>query len=349
MIAGRGSHKGRRPQGQEEGRQGLRRWRSQLRGPARGAARGAEGSAGELRRGPRVAAGDAGHHLRPREDEIPPRARRGPGAHLSVLRPGQGPMPQHLQAGGPGGCHRREGGPAGPPEAAKAASEWPTEWPTPEGAREAALGAEGVAYSALVGESRAPPGLLRARLRASGGIPAGWTTYCEHMTICMGPLQRPRTEDNRSCAEAVRRQTAALSVEQEMDLRVVSIGELPDSVLAVGVVGCPSCNKNPHIRRHVTVAVAPKKRPQLSNDIRRWTVLPAEEQVELHGAVWQRGAGRDHVPPGPAWQRGARGGGRGGGRGAGGARGGGAGSGGEVGVASGDRGSTQRGIVETWR
>jgi len=129
-----------------------------------------------------------------------------------------------------------------------------------------------------------------------GGIPSSWTTHCEHMTICMGPLTRPLTEDSRSVADSIRQQTAALRERQEVELRVVSTGS-DEQVLAVGVVGCTSCSRNPHI----TVATAPDAPPSRSNLIRKWNMLPVEEQLCLRGMVWQRGPERAEVPPAWSW------------------------------------------------
>lgn len=122
-------------------------------------------------------------------------------------------------------------------------------------------------------------------------IPAGWTVHCEHMTICMGSLAQPHTEDNRSVAELIRKQTAAMRVGQQVALRVVSMGRARD-VVAVGVVGCPCCNRNPHI----TVAVASGVQPSLSNRIQRWDILPADRQIGLQGELSQRGVPAPWAP-----------------------------------------------------
>mmetsp|Transcript_74725 Transcript_74725/g.139492 ORF Transcript_74725/g.139492 Transcript_74725/m.139492 type:complete len:517 (-) Transcript_74725:38-1588(-) len=113
------------------------------------------------------------------------------------------------------------------------------------------------------------------------------------MTICVGSLRRPMTEDNRSVAGNLRDQIAGFREKQEFTLTVVSRG-MTSTVMAVGVVGCPSCNRNPHI----TVATSPRTAPAASNKIPKWEMLPQEEQFTLQGMVWQRGSSRPKFPPG---------------------------------------------------
>eukprot|EP00439_Symbiodinium_sp_Y106_P007850 s83_g1.t1 len=118
-----------------------------------------------------------------------------------------------------------------------------------------------------------------------GGIPHRWTRFCDHMTICVGALSNPKTEDFRSVADTVQKQIAKYREHQEFELKVVSVGR-DDHVLAVGVIGCTSCNRNPHI----TVATAPGHPPNISNSIKKWTMIAAEEQLTLTGVVKQHGA-----------------------------------------------------------
>ncbi|OLQ13126.1 hypothetical protein AK812_SmicGene2842 [Symbiodinium microadriaticum] len=118
-----------------------------------------------------------------------------------------------------------------------------------------------------------------------GGIPHRWTRFCDHMTICVGALSNPKTEDFRSVADTVQKQIAKYREHQEFELKVVSVGR-DDHVLAVGVIGCASCNRNPHI----TVATAPGHPPNISNGIKKWTMIAAEEQLTLTGVVKQHGA-----------------------------------------------------------
>jgi hypothetical protein len=84
-------------------------------------------------------------------------------------------------------------------------------------------------------------------------IPEGWTTKAEHMTICLGPL------DKWANSQAGR---PTPLVGATVELLAVATGR-DDSALAIGVVGCLSNNKNPHI----TIAVAPGHRPVESNFI----------------------------------------------------------------------------------
>lgn len=86
-------------------------------------------------------------------------------------------------------------------------------------------------------------------------------------------------------ADTVQKQIAKYREHQEFELKVVSVGR-DDHVLAVGVIGCASCNRNPHI----TVATAPGHPPNISNGIKKWTMIAAEEQLTLTGVVKQHGA-----------------------------------------------------------
>jgi len=133
----------------------------------------------------------------------------------------------------------------------------------------------------------------RAKLEEFAQIPSDWTPHCDHMTICVGSLRRPLTEDNRSVAGNLKDQIAGFRDRQAFQLTVVSRGTT-STVMAVGVVGCPSCNRNPHI----TVGTAPKIAPNASNTIPKWEMLPHEEQFTLEGMVWQRGGKRPQFPPG---------------------------------------------------
>lgn len=125
-----------------------------------------------------------------------------------------------------------------------------------------------------------------------GGLPQGWRQHCEHMTICVGPLQNPLTEDSRSVAEDVRSQTRRLNEGEQLTLQVVSRGYNKD-VLAVGVIGCISCNRSPH----VTVATGPRVDAAASNAIRGWQPLKPADQLQLHGRVCQRRPAADLTQP----------------------------------------------------
>jgi len=120
--------------------------------------------------------------------------------------------------------------------------------------------------------------------------------YGDHLTICMGPLSDPKTVDTRSVGDVIRQQVALLRDRQEMDLQVISTGR-SQSAMAVGVMGCASCNRNPHI----TVATEPGEPPVSSNEIRKWDMLPVDLRISLHGMVWQRSSRRREDPPPWAW------------------------------------------------
>ena len=95
-------------------------------------------------------------------------------------------------------------------------------------------------------------------------IPPGWTVYCDHMTICQRPLVSYNQQGGR-LNEDVRLRLGKLRLGQGVALQVVMVGR-STSALAVGVMGCPSCNMSPH----VTVAVAPFHKAMESNQIAEW-------------------------------------------------------------------------------
>eukprot|EP00929_Paragymnodinium_shiwhaense_P036903 TRINITY_DN19725_c0_g1_i1.p1 TRINITY_DN19725_c0_g1~~TRINITY_DN19725_c0_g1_i1.p1 ORF type:complete len:317 (+),score=87.91 TRINITY_DN19725_c0_g1_i1:56-1006(+) len=142
-----------------------------------------------------------------------------------------------------------------------------------------------VHYSACVLSASSKARLAEYFQKALGGFPSDCKVYCDHMTVCLGPRSKPRTEDNRSVADVVKGQIGKYKEMQEFELKVVSVGELEDKVWAVGVVGCVSCNKNPHI----TVATHPEVAPSLSNSIRQWRMLPVEQQLTVYGLILERG------------------------------------------------------------
>lgn len=105
------------------------------------------------------------------------------------------------------------------------------------------------------------------------------------MTICLGSLSNPKTpeDQDRLITETVQKDLDEYEEGQEFELQVVSVGR-DESVLAVGVVGCSSCNRYPHI----TVATAPGSKPSQSNSLKDWTPLSAEEQFTLKGVLQQK-------------------------------------------------------------
>jgi len=154
-----------------------------------------------------------------------------------------------------------------------------------------------VTYSAVVLDEESCTRLQKESVNLfSGGFSKGWTVHCDHMTICNGPLANPSTEDFRSVADTFRKSTAALNEGAELNLKVVSTAAT-DKVLAVGVLGCVSCNRNPHI----TIATAPGAKPVESNSIRQWTMLPEKKQFSIHGMIWQCNTTRGRAPPAWAW------------------------------------------------
>eukprot|EP00928_Gymnodinium_smaydae_P074128 TRINITY_DN57193_c0_g1_i1.p1 TRINITY_DN57193_c0_g1~~TRINITY_DN57193_c0_g1_i1.p1 ORF type:complete len:588 (+),score=67.05 TRINITY_DN57193_c0_g1_i1:49-1764(+) len=162
------------------------------------------------------------------------------------------------------------------------------------------FGAGIVSYSSVVLDAASKDQLLTLSKDSSvwkgWTVPDDWALHCDHMTICVGALQDPKTEDNRSIAADVHAKIASYRCAQEVDLKVVSIG-FSDGVAAVGVIGCLSCNRNPHI----TIATAPQVAPSMSNSIAKWNMLPAEKQISLRGMVWMRGPARIEHPPAWIW------------------------------------------------
>lgn len=127
----------------------------------------------------------------------------------------------------------------------------------------------------------------RAALRAfaargfKGGVPAGWHESCESMVVCLGSLSRPRAEaGQRPISSALRAELAALSDGQQCELQVVSAGRAR-AALAVGVRGCASSSRTPH----VVLACAPGARPSAAGLIKRWEELRASQQFVIRGVL----------------------------------------------------------------
>ncbi|CAE7236606.1 unnamed protein product [Symbiodinium sp. CCMP2592] len=145
---------------------------------------------------------------------------------------------------------------------------------------------EEAVYTAVFLDSASQQALMDFGAKSvPGGIPSEWTQFCDHMTICLGSLSNPKTPEDKDglVAETVQKDLDEYEEGQEFELQVVSLGR-DESVLAVGVVGCSSCNRYPHI----TVATAPGSKPSQSNDLRDWTPLSPEEQFTLKGVLQQK-------------------------------------------------------------
>ncbi|CAL1131204.1 unnamed protein product [Cladocopium goreaui] len=142
-----------------------------------------------------------------------------------------------------------------------------------------------VSYSAVFLDEESQQKIIDfCRRTVPGGIPHRWKMYCDHMTICVGALSNPKTEDFRSVAGNVQQQISRYQEGQNFELKVVSFGHNEDAI-AVGVLGCVSCNRNPH----VTVSTAPHAAPSTSNLIKKWTMLSSNDQFTVTGQLWQQG------------------------------------------------------------
>ena len=98
-------------------------------------------------------------------------------------------------------------------------------------------------------------------------IPSGWTIYAHHMTICLGSLSDARSNGN-PVSDDLQSSIRQLKAKDRGTLKVVSIGK-GRGVVALGVIGCPSVNKVPHI----TLACANGHKPVESNSIDTWEQL----------------------------------------------------------------------------
>eukprot|EP00438_Fugacium_kawagutii_P018991 Skav203209 [mRNA] locus=scaffold1148:84412:85617:- [translate_table: standard] len=102
-------------------------------------------------------------------------------------------------------------------------------------------------------------------------IPSGWTIYAHHMTICLGSLADARSNGN-PVSDDLESSIRQLKAKDPGTLKVVSIGK-GKGVVALGVIGCPSVNRVPHI----TLACANGHKPVESNSISTW-----EKVSEFH-------------------------------------------------------------------
>eukprot|EP00756_Hemistasia_phaeocysticola_P060956 Hpha_TRINITY_DN4457_c0_g1::TRINITY_DN4457_c0_g1_i1::g.50328::m.50328 len=156
----------------------------------------------------------------------------------------------------------------------------------------------GVTYSAVVLEEDSRERLVEGLQKHLPEWGTEWTKYAHHMTICLGPLSEAASIDRRGVAEKLQRQVRALTPGSRCELRCVSIGRT-DAIVAAGVVGCCSTNRTPHI----TVAVARGHRPQESNAVEKWSVLPEDEQVVVVGTITEVPSDGRRTPTPPRGER----------------------------------------------
>ena len=153
-----------------------------------------------------------------------------------------------------------------------------------------------ISYSAVFLDDESQQKIMEfCRRTLDGGIPERWKRHCDHMTICVGSLSNPKTEDFRSVADTMQKHISRYQDGQKFELNVVSVGHNED-VIAVGVIGCVSCNRNPH----VTVATAPFVAPNASNFISKWRMLEATEQFKVTGQLRQHRSGSHGQGAAPA-------------------------------------------------
>jgi len=109
-------------------------------------------------------------------------------------------------------------------------------------------------------------------------IPAAWEKHAHHMTICLGSLAEARS--NEAAGDSVKAEVRKLWPGTAVALRVVSLGK-KDGVVALGVIGCPSLNKYPH----VTLACGSGHKPVESNQISDWAPLSENQLICLTGTI----------------------------------------------------------------
>ena len=117
-----------------------------------------------------------------------------------------------------------------------------------------------VLYSAVVLDDKSRDMLIH---KFKSLVPDGWDIICHHMTINLGELKDSMKED----------------IGKEVKLVVHSFG-IDKLVLAFGVLGYPSKNKQPHI----TFAVNKKDggKPFMSNNITNWKTI---KEIIVTGVV----------------------------------------------------------------
>lgn len=86
----------------------------------------------------------------------------------------------------------------------------------------------------------------KAALLEAVAVPENWLILADRMLICRGSLQKPRQMDHRSVVSDLLNQISILKSGSTCCLRVVTIAR-GEHAIAVGVLGVPCVDRNPHI------------------------------------------------------------------------------------------------------
>jgi tRNA nucleotidyltransferase/poly(A) polymerase len=122
-----------------------------------------------------------------------------------------------------------------------------------------------ISYTAVVLDSISREKLRQEFYSWGGALPEGWEWIAHHMTITLGALAEPMRSE---------------LLGKEARLTVKSLG-MDNKAMAIGVSGCYSEKKRPHITLAVNKADGGK--PQMSNDIVEW--VPYNVNFVLTGIV----------------------------------------------------------------
>eukprot|EP00438_Fugacium_kawagutii_P010304 Skav228843 [mRNA] locus=scaffold4680:170734:172258:+ [translate_table: standard] len=120
-------------------------------------------------------------------------------------------------------------------------------------------------------------------------IPDGWIISADRMVICRGPLQKPKQMDHRSVVADLLGQISTLKSGSTCSLRVVTIAR-GEHAIAVGVLGVPCVDRNPHILVATDAAGQSVKNLDwkmwdreallLRGRLKEWTKWPVESATE---------------------------------------------------------------------
>ncbi|CAK9014081.1 unnamed protein product [Durusdinium trenchii] len=77
-------------------------------------------------------------------------------------------------------------------------------------------------------------------------VPEGWVSSAERMVVCHGSFQKPKQMDHRSVVPDLLNEIATLRPGSTASLRVVTVAR-GENTIAVGVLGVPSADRNPHV------------------------------------------------------------------------------------------------------